>query len=139
MKYYYTRAEITDGIWDINHPFRINKYNKKVSLAEEIQNKFQGISFIFFAGYDNDPTKAMVDFKDITLSNEEKELLDMVVGNHKSNIADKYAIKHMGELVPNPEKTEEAILFDTPEGAQQGIIVMELNPADCEIVPIVVL
>ena len=138
MKYYYTREFINDN-WNISHAERMDSKGDRVILATEIQNAFADKSFLFFGGYDGDPSVVCVDFKDITLSEEENSILDTVVYNHKNNVADKYAIKHNGSLVMNPEIPTDAILFNTEESAQQGIIALDLPAEECQVVPIVVL
>lgn len=137
MKYYYTREECINGSWNINHPYRINQYNENVSLPQEIQNAFPGKIFLFFAGYDFDPSKVCVDFKDCELSEEESDLLDIIASDHKNNVPDKYAVWYQDSFVKDPANPEAAYLFDTVEQAQQFII--NDNLAGAEVKGVVVL
>jgi hypothetical protein len=130
MKYYYTREESVNGEWNVNYPSRINQYNKMISLAEEIENAFPNKSFLFFAGYDDNENEIMIDFKDYTLTEEEKELLDIVVSDHKNNVPDKYGVWYQDAFIPDPSNPESAYLFDTEEQAQQFIIHDNLEGAD---------
>lgn len=176
MKYYYTREESIDGVWNINYPTRIDALNNRVILAKEIQNAFPVKSFLFFAGYKDytiylqdgtfiaDPNnqeipyifgckedaeqyiidnnlenttivetentnKVVVDFKDYTLTGEEKDLLDIIVDDHKNNVPDMWAVWYQDSFIQDPGNPGNAYLFNTEEQAQQFIITDNLDGA----------
>lgn len=147
MKYYYTREQSVDGAWDvkrpyrfdqynqvdgmwnINHPYRIDQYNVKVTFDRDLLRDFPGYRISFSAGYNYDPTIVMIDFIEVTLTEEQKTLLDTTVSKHKNNVPDKYAVWYQDSFIPDPGKPGQAYLFDTEEQAQQFIVNDNLEGA----------
>jgi hypothetical protein len=119
---------------------RMDQYGNIVSLYQEIDKKLSNSTpkYMIFLGYNYDPSIIML-VSQLVLTDEQQELFNATIHNHENNVADKYGIKHNGTLIMNPEQQDMALLFDTQEQAQQGIIVMGLPTEDCEIIPIVVL
>lgn len=129
MKYYYTREQSVDGMWNIHHPYRIDQRNEKVTFDIDLERSFPGYRISFSAGYNFDPQVVMVDFIDITLTEEQENLLSTTVSNHKNNVPDKYGVWYQDKFVEDPAEPGSAYLFDTEEQAQQFIISDNLEGA----------
>jgi len=84
--YNYTREYVESyNNWNINNPQRVDIDGNQIFLAEEVEQALPDKSFLFYGGYNQDPTIARFEFE-IELSAEEIVTLDTTVYNHKNNL-----------------------------------------------------
>ena len=115
-------------LYNIENIKRVDPTNALVSLPKEIFFKIPNHNFIFYAGYNDDPSQVKV-MLELELNAEEISLLDETVVNHKNNVPDKYGVWYQDAFVEDPGNPGNAYLFDTEEAAQQFIIDDELEGA----------
>jgi hypothetical protein len=80
MFYLYSREVINDS-WNINNPLRVDIEGNQIYLAREVSNIFPDKMFKLFC----DEARVEFDFVE-ELTQEEKEILDTCVSNHKNNV-----------------------------------------------------
>jgi len=114
--------------YNINNIKRIDSANTNISLPKEILNKISNDDFIFYAGYDENPSLVKIIFEN-ELTSEQQSLLDTIVSNHKNNVPDKYGVWYQDAFVEDPENPGQTLLFDTEELAESYITDHELNGA----------
>lgn len=80
IEYTYSR-ELVDGDYNINNPARLDEFGNQIRITSEIEAALPGLFFKVKCSGEN----VTISFND-PLTEEQHDLLDTVVSNHKNNL-----------------------------------------------------